>query len=222
MDPFDEMERARRGRRILTFAAGVALVLFVGFAVFPSLMGGGDDNDPIEGEVASVVVGQEDLATVSPLAAGDVIETFEVFGGKNPFAQPLSLPSVPVSTPDPDDSGGSGSGADAGSGSDSGAGAADPDDSSTPGATVTTLPAAPSDSEQSPTRGQAVALLDVFDDSEGTKAQIRVGSTAYLVAEGDVFATSYKVVSLDLASGCGQFLFGDSSFDLCKGQEILK
>lgn len=208
MDPFEEMERARRGRRILTFTATMALLLFVGFAVFPNLLGGGSDDPEYDGQVASVVVERSDEgAAALALATGDAIETFEVFGGKNPFTRPLSLPSsTPVTDPDP----------------------TDPNSPATPttttpgGATQTTVPAAPSDSQQQPTRGQAVALIDVFDDSSGTRAQIRVGSTAYLVSVGDVFATSYKVVSLDLATGCGNFLFGDSAFSLCKGQEILK
>ena len=207
MDPFDEMDRARRGRKILTVAATLALLLFVAFAVFPSLLDTRGDTPEYDGQVAAVVVERAEAAPPLALSAGDAIETFEVFGGKNPFTRPLSLPSstpattttTPGATPSPTTTPGA-----------------------TPGSTPTTIPAAPTDSEQQPSRGQAVALLDVFDDAEGTKAQVRVGSTAYLVKVGDVFATSYKVVSLDLASGCGRFLFGDSAFDLCKGQEILK
>jgi hypothetical protein len=37
---------------------------------------------------------------------------------------------------------------------------------------------------------------------------------------GDTFATSYKVVSLN--EPCGQFLFGDSPFQLCEGEETIK
>lgn len=67
-----------------------------------------------------------------------------------------------------------------------------------------------------------MALIEVFDDPDGTTATVRVGSTVYRVREGDVFQTSYQVVSLDLFEGCGVFLFGDSRFELCEGQEILK
>lgn len=207
MDPFEEMERERRGRRILTFSATMALLLFVGFAVFPSLLGDKSERPEFEGQVAAIVVDRADGTGSMALAVGDAIETFEVFGGKNPFTRPLSLPT---SAPDP------------------APGATDPTTptTTTPGGTTnptpTTVPAAPTPSQQQPTRGQSVALLDVFDDVGGTKAQIKVGSTAYLVSEGDVFATSYKVVSLDLAQGCGRFLFGDSVFELCRGQEILK
>ena len=210
MDPFEELERARRARRILTFAATMALLLFVALAVFPSLLGTGSDRREYDCQVAAVVVERPEAVPSLALAAGDAIETFEVFGGKNPFTRPLSLPSSmsPDEPPDPGD------------------GATTPTTpTSTPGSTgspATTAPAAPTQSEQQPTRGQSVALLDVFDDADGTKAQVKVGSTAYLVGAGDVFATSYKVVSLDLGTGCGRFLFGDSTFELCRGQEILK
>ena len=52
-------------------------------------------------------------------------------------------------------------------------------------------------------------------------ADVRVNSTVYTqLAPGEVFAGSYKVVSL--AGTCGSFLFGDERFRLCKGEEVLK
>ena len=42
----------------------------------------------------------------------------------------------------------------------------------------------------------------------------------YTVAAGQVFATSYKVVSL--SGTCGQFLYGDSPFSLCEGEQVIK
>ena len=71
------------------------------------------------------------------------------------------------------------------------------------------------------TTGTSVALLDVFQGQDGTPmAKVQVGSTVYTVSEGDVFATSYRVVSLD--APCGQFLFGDAPFKLCEGEEVIK
>jgi hypothetical protein len=49
-----------------------------------------------------------------------------------------------------------------------------------------------------------------------------VGSTVYTVTEGQTFATSYQVVSLDVAEGCGEFLFGDAPFSLCVGEQVIK
>jgi hypothetical protein len=66
--------------------------------------------------------------------------------------------------------------------------------------------------------GRTVAVLGVFSASNGRpRANIRVGSTVYNVGVRDAFAVSYRVVSL--SAPCGQFLFGDSSFQLCAGQE---
>jgi hypothetical protein len=89
-----------------------------------------------------------------------------------------------------------------------------------PGGTgETTTTASPSNE---PPPGQVVTLLDVFTDTNGaTKAKVQVGSTVYTVGEGDTFADGqYRVVSLD--SPCGQFLFGDSPFRLCEGEQTIK
>ena len=79
------------------------------------------------------------------------------------------------------------------------------------GTTATTAPAAPS-----LPNGQ----FDVFDQGGVTMARVQVGSTVYTVAAGQTFATSYKVVSL--SGTCGQFLFGDSPFSLCEGEQVIK
>ena len=69
---------------------------------------------------------------------------------------------------------------------------------------------------------QTVTLIDVFRNSNGVvQARVQVGSTVYTVGEGDTFANgTYRVVSLD--APCGQFLFGDSPFQLCVGEQTLK
>ncbi|MCZ7530937.1 MAG: hypothetical protein M5U31_11715 [Acidimicrobiia bacterium] len=71
-----------------------------------------------------------------------------------------------------------------------------------------------------PVAPQNVALLDVFVAGGVRSARVRVGSTVYTVTVGEVFATSYQVVSLEDA--CGQFLFGDDPFRLCQGEEVIK
>jgi hypothetical protein len=52
------------------------------------------------------------------------------------------------------------------------------------------------------------------------RAQIQVDDTVYRASEGEVFADSFKLVSIDNA--CATMLFGDDQFTLCKGEEILK
>ncbi|MCZ7536356.1 MAG: hypothetical protein M5T61_10845 [Acidimicrobiia bacterium] len=84
------------------------------------------------------------------------------------------------------------------------------------GTTTTTQPS------YNPPQGTTVALLDVFFDGPTAIARVQVGSTVYTVAAGDVFGpgNSYRVVSLD--EPCGQFLYGDSPFELCEGQQVIK
>ena len=126
------------------------------------------------------------------------VETFEVFGGKNPFEKPTLRPATAPTTTV----------------------GTEPDGATTttvPGQTTTTQPI-----EVQPVRNQPVALIEVFDEDGELTATVRVGSTVYRVTVGDVFEGSYQVVSLDLTTGCGVFLFGDTRFDLCEGQETLK
>jgi hypothetical protein len=226
MDPFYEMERARRGRRLLTVAAVISLAAFATMAFAPASLGrvisgwsvfgepSSDADRLVEGQVAAVVVSQDQGSAQLQVAASGGIETFEVFGGKNPFQRPLSLPSPGGgSTTVPSSGGGEATPSSTTAPSSGGGGST---------STTTTVPAAPSQDQTEPVRGSTVAMLDIFDDAGGTRAQVRVNSTAYLVREGQVFAGVFRVVSLDLGTGCGEFLFGDTPFDLCKGQEILK
>lgn len=71
-----------------------------------------------------------------------------------------------------------------------------------------------------PSAGTGVAVVDVLDQAGTTVAQIRVGSTVYTVTTGETFATSYMVVSI--SGQCVQLLYGDSPFQLCKGEEVIK
>ena len=118
--------------------------------------------------------------------------TFDVFATKNPF-EPVIIVTPP---PGPTTPG-----------------------TPTTGGTGTTPSTGPPSNEPEP--GTSVALLDVFQQPDGTEmAKVQVGSTVFTVGEGDVFATSYRVVSLD--APCGQFLFGDAPFKLCEGEEVIK
>lgn len=87
------------------------------------------------------------------------------------------------------------------------------------GGPTTTVPGATGDGT-APRPRQRVALLEVFDEGGERVASIRVNDTVYRVSAGEQFAGSYEVVSL--AEDCGRFLFGDSAFELCVGDEILK
>ncbi len=87
-----------------------------------------------------------------------------------------------------------------------------------PGTPTDTTP--PATGSPDPSAGTTVALIDVFDQGGVTMARVQVGSTVYTVAAGQTFATSYKAVSI--SGTCGQFLYGDSPFSLCEGEQVIK
>lgn len=68
--------------------------------------------------------------------------------------------------------------------------------------------------------GELVELLDVRTVGGQEQADVRVDGAVYTVAEGDRFADSYLVQSLD--PPCASFLHGDEAFTLCEGQQVLK
>ena len=71
------------------------------------------------------------------------------------------------------------------------------------------------------TGGHTVRLVDIFTGARGNeRAQIQVDDNVYRVAEGDVFADSFELVSID--NVCATMLFGDDQFSLCEGEELLK
>lgn len=135
-------------------------------------------------------------ATATPTSTPPA--TFEVYATKNPFEPVIQIDTGPT-TP-----------------TTGGTGPTTPTTAPPGGATTTTVPS------NEPPPGETVTLLDVSRDSQGNpQARVQVGSTVYTVGEGDTFANGqYRVVSLD--EPCGQFLFGDSPFRLCEGEQTIK
>jgi hypothetical protein len=147
-------------------------------------------------------------------SAPDDVQTFEVFSSKNPFT-PLAGNQTGGTTGTAPSGGGTGTGGGstattAGTGTGTGTG----------GTTGTTPDGTTAGVE--PQRAQRVALLDVFTEGGEVKANVRVNTTVHKVGVGQEFADRYKVLSLDAASECGRFLFGDDSFRLCRGEQALK
>ncbi len=83
-------------------------------------------------------------------------------------------------------------------------------------------------SEDSPTGGGGgftpagitVTLLEVRDVDGTSRVTVQVSGVTYDVGEGDTFATSFLVVSIEV--DCAVFLYGDNAFELCVGETILK
>ena len=67
---------------------------------------------------------------------------------------------------------------------------------------------------------QRVTLVAISGSGASRTATVEVNSTEYQVKDGDTFAGSYRVK--DLTANCGTFVFGDETFTLCVGQEVLK
>ncbi len=194
----------RRGApAALIILAALSVAGFVAALVVSSFAGA--DDDPVTAPTVEPVAAVQAQPSETELAqaASGVIETFEVFGAKNPFERPLAF-EIPDEVPSPDD----------GSGDPSG----EPDSGTGDG-----TESAPPTTEFAPERGTRVQLREIYDIESGTVATIVVDGIAYEeVGEGQVFATSFQVVSLDVGTGCGMFLQGDVDFELCVGQEILK
>ncbi|MEM9714610.1 MAG: hypothetical protein AAGA17_20475 [Actinomycetota bacterium] len=196
---YDEERRGAPALLIILAALSVA-----GFVAAVAVMSFAEDDEPVAAPVVDRVASVQAQPNETELAqaASGVIETFEVFGAKNPFERPLAFEIPPTEVPDPDD----------GSGEPTG------DPSEGDGGET-----APPTTDFAPERGTRVQLREIYDIESGTVATIVVDGIAYEeVAEGQTFATTFQVVSLDVGTGCGMFLNGDVDFELCVGQEILK
>jgi hypothetical protein len=178
--------------------------VFIALLAAVNLMGGGGDSGgdddpsamPPPVTTADGVTGGAagTTATTAPAAPTLPNSEFDVFATRNPFE-----PAVQVT--DTVDDGGT-----------------VPDATGEPTTPSDTTP--PATSSPDPSAGTTVALIDVFDEGGVTMARVQVGSTVYTVAAGQTFATSYKVVSV--SGTCGQFLYGDSPFSLCEGEQVIK
>jgi hypothetical protein len=62
-------------------------------------------------------------------------------------------------------------------------------------------------------------LKDVYSDPAGKpSAKVKVDNNDLSVKVGQQFSGNYRVLSLDVTSRCGSFLFGDQPFSLCAGE----
>jgi len=198
-----------RRQKILLAILGVLVVAFGARMV---LSGGGDDSSggASTASTASPVLGATTTsatATTSTTSDGaPPPDSFDVYSTRNPFEPAFqeTPPSVPPTT-----TGGYATTSTTAFGG----------TTTTGGAGGTTTSTQPS---YNPPQGATVALLDVYLDGTAAMARVQVGSTVYTVATGDLFGPSsgYRVVSLD--EPCGQFLYGDSPFELCEGQQVIK
>jgi hypothetical protein len=196
----------QRSRLLVLAAAGAGgLVLLL---VLLRLVTGGGDDSPSGTSTSPTGPPGVVLDTTTTTAGAGPAETFEVFTTKNPFL-PLRSPGGGAPAPA---AGGGAAPTGAGAATAGGRGATT-GGSSAPGGRGTS---------DEPRQGARVALQDVFVEGGRTMANVRVNDTVHKVSAGQAFATNFKVMSLSAPDRCGRFLFGDDSFRLCKGEEVLK
>lgn len=204
---------------IIGVGAGLLLLIFL----LTQVLGDDDDSDTTTADVPPTFAPPLVVPTTVP-GGEPPAETFETFNTKNPFV-PLRILS----------SGGGGGGATTtatGGGTAIGGGTTATATGGTSGGTATggtatsggtsTGRSTTGGTSTEPIRGARVALLDVFAEGGKVVANVKVNDTVYKVSDGQVFATSFKVVALSQADDCGRFVFGDDAFRLCKGEESLK
>ncbi len=203
-----EAKRGVTGAQVALLVGGLVLLLAVVW--FFVLRGGDQPSDtvpPASNEAPAATPGDEPQAQAEPdKPKKQPVETFELFASKDPF-EPLVDPTAATgsgtTTGAPTTIGGTGgtAGGTGGTGGTPGA----PGGTSGGGETV---------------GGHSVRLVDVFLDNQAPRAQVEVDGTVYTVAQGEVFAENFELLS---ASGeCATMLFGDDQFTLCEGEEILK
>lgn len=68
--------------------------------------------------------------------------------------------------------------------------------------------------------GLRIKLLDSFMEKGTRRVHVKVDSKVHPVDEGEIFASSFKLVAIHRS--CAILLFGDDQFRLCEGDEIIK
>jgi hypothetical protein len=204
----EETEVVRVRRRInpvFLVAGGVAILALLWFFVISPLFSSDEETTQTPPAANAPVPSASPTAAAAASAAAAAEpppETFEVFESKDPF-RPLIVEQTAAA-------GGTANAATgAGGGTSSNANG---------GGTATGSTGA--GGAPAPSGGQRVTLLDVLDEGGTTKAQVKVGSTVYKVASGEVFADNFKVVSI--SGNCVTLLHGDDKFTLCEGEEVIK
>lgn len=224
----------RNRRAVAAIAAGIVVVLLLGwFLAIAPLLGGDSRQEPAfaqtptpaptatqPDEVPSPPIGEEAEGTDQL-----PIETYEVFLSRDPF-EPIrpeadggTTGGTTGTTATTTTTTGDGDGTTTGDGDGTTTGDGD-------GTTGTTGDVGPplgeddDDGDREEVDGREVVLIDVFEQNGQERVVVEVDGTAYEVGEGDEFAENFRVLSID--PPCATFLHGDDAFTLCEGERVLK
>lgn len=148
--------------------------------------------------------------------------TFDVFLTRDPFQPVVPTPDDGGDTGTPDGSDGTGEAGDDDGGGDGTAGDGDSTDDGTDGHVHDADPGDPCVGEREVVcDGRVVTLEGIAPDTDGgPTATVRVDTEVHEVRTGDEFAEHFRVLAVD--PPCVILLFGDDSFEICEGQQVLK
>jgi hypothetical protein len=183
-------ERDRRALIILGVIAGIAVAFFL----VTQVLGGGDEETPPAAAPAPAdggTVPEPAPTTASPAPPKSPKEVVN-FTGRDPFSTPPELVTASPS--------------------------ATSTDTATPTSTATTTtnkPTAPSGDQSTNVAGKQVTLDTVYTRGNESRVTVEVDGKVYDESVGGTFDRNYEVRSIDTATGCATFLYGDESFRLC-------
>ena len=210
----DMRETTMEPKQKAMLAALAVVLLALVYFLFLKGDGGPQETPQSSAPAPALAQAEEDPFEPDPGdAASQPVETFEVFASKDPFE-----PAVEGGGDDPSGdelAQADGSGDGDGSGNNGGQGD-EPDDPTLGEGEIATGAQA----NQDEVEGHTVKLIDVFRQGGESQAQVQVDSTGYTVAQGEVFAENFQLVST--SGTCATMLYGDDQFTLCEGEEILK
>ncbi|MEX2275643.1 MAG: hypothetical protein WEA10_08815 [Actinomycetota bacterium] len=187
-------ERDKRALIILGALVGAALVFFL---VTQVLLGG--EEEPAAAPAPAPAAGATDPTEPVPEpepsetpTATQTPRSVTNFSGRDPFSTPPELisPTAVAS------------------------------DTTSPVTDPTTEPqpdngTGPTSDDTSNVTGRQVTLNAVYLRSGDPKVSVEVEDKAYTKGVGEIFAQNYRVSSIDMASNCATFIYGDESFELC-------
>jgi hypothetical protein len=179
---------------MLMVLGGVLLVALLFFVFFVM---GGDETGPATAPT-SPVSSPPAIPATPGTGVGEPTEepprAVTFFGGRDPFVPLIAPTTAPTGSPGPN-------------------GSPLPTTSPPPDGGTPPPDGDPTDGNGIGVTGRPVVLIDVLDESS---VQVEVEGDPVTVSEGQRFAGSYQVVSVE--GGCARFLYGDESFTLCEGQ----
>jgi hypothetical protein len=188
------MALSARDRRAVTILGGAAGVALLAFALMNVLGGGGGEEaitPPPVGPTGGQTASPSPIAT--PSTPRETLPPVVLAGARDPFSPPpvFAGPSGGVSPSGTVSPGGTGS----------------PSSTTSP----TSFPTSPGGGASSTMEGHTVVLVDIFDS--GTKAQVEVDGTVYMVSEGDDFDDNFRLASI--SGSCAWVQFGNEASTIC-------